>query len=72
MAGLEPGEAGPVGAEGGRFSVSPVNGDRPGNLLMQKEEEIRRMREMMERLQAELEKEKHTPPDTPVMPQEAR
>ena len=37
MAGLEPGEAGPVGAEGGRFSVSPVNGDRPGNLLMQKE-----------------------------------
>ena len=29
---LEPGEA-----EGGRFSVSPVNGDRPGNLLLQKD-----------------------------------
>ena len=36
-AALDQSEAVPVGAEGGRFSVSPVNGDRPGNLLMQKD-----------------------------------
>ena len=45
--------------------------DPKENLLQQKEEEIRRMREMMERLQAELEKEKHTPPATPARSQES-
>ena len=40
IAGIESGEAGllePVGAEGGRFSVSPVAGARPGTLLVQNE-----------------------------------
>ena len=39
--------------------------DAKENLLLQKEEEIRRMKEMMERLQAELQQEKDTPPTTP-------
>ena len=34
MATLEPGEAGPNGAEGGRFSVSPVCNERPGSGAM--------------------------------------
>ena len=34
MATLEPGEAGPNGAEGGRFSVSPVGNERPGSGAM--------------------------------------
>ena len=45
--------------------------DAKENSLLQKEEEIRRMREMMEKLQAELEKEKHTPPATPAGSQES-
>jgi len=51
---------------------APQTHDRD-NLLLQKEEEIKRMREMMERLQAELEKEKHTPPGsaTPSLSQES-
>ena len=34
MAALEPGEAGLNGAEGGRFSVSPVGNERPGSGAM--------------------------------------
>ena len=35
-------------------------------MLLQKEEEIRKMREMMQRLQAELEKERSPPPASPA------